>query len=58
MDVWNNNVDASSSFNDDLEFQLNKTLHEPYTAFFWQKLVVFNNKKFECKVNKPVQVKT
>ena len=49
--VWKNNVDVSTSFNNDIPFQLEKTLYEPHTAFFWHATDVQNNKNFECKVN-------
>ena len=48
--VWNNNVDITTSFNVDVELQMEKTLHQPHTAFYWFNQDVLNNKKFECKV--------
>ena len=53
-DVWNNNVEVTTSFNNDITFQLEKTLHEPHTALFWHGTDVLNNKNFECKVNNKI----
>ena len=52
--VWNNNIDVTTSFNNNLTFQLEKTLYKPHTAFFWHDTDVLNHKKFECKVNSEI----
>ena len=49
-DVWKNNVDDTTIFNKNIEFQMKKTLHQPHTALFWFDFDVLNNKNFECKV--------
>ena len=48
--VWENNVDHSISFDSRIGFQLNKTLNQHNTAFYWIHNDVLNRKEFECKV--------
>ena len=49
--VWENNVDHSISFDSRIGFQLNKTLNQRNTAFYWIHDDVLNRKEFECKVD-------
>ena len=48
--VWKNNVDYNNSFDERIGFQLNKTLNQRNTAFYWIHDDVLNRKEFECKV--------
>ena len=48
--VWKNNVDYNNSFDERIGFQLNKTLNQRNTAFYWIHDDVINRKEFKCKV--------
>ena len=53
--VWKNNIDNDTSFNSDIDFQLDKTLKQPNTALYWTTLDLDNrirrmDTKNECQV--------
>ena len=54
--VWKNNIDNDTSFNSDIDFQINKALKQPNTALYWITYELKNRirrmeNKNECQVN-------